>query len=182
MLRRTGSSLPLPRPLDWRPYLNGHAEVHHGDTGVAVPAHVHHGVATMGGLALQRGARGAEVILRLLVGHCRLIGGLCRMRQKAVLLIFACQEKDPFPDPSQLLTGTEGWGAHSSLALGNPVHTLATLCLLGTHQPLCLSGLHIWGHPPSPEAPLPLCQGVPNTSGCWAHGTCPDRGWPCFLS
>lgn len=35
------------------PYLHRDAEVHHGDTGVAVPAHVHHRVATVRGLALQ---------------------------------------------------------------------------------------------------------------------------------
>lgn len=40
-----GSRLP--------PYLHCDAEVHHGDTGVAVPAHVHHRVATVRGLALQ---------------------------------------------------------------------------------------------------------------------------------
>ena len=37
------------------PYLYRDAEVHHGDAGVAVPAHVHHRVATVRGLALQRG-------------------------------------------------------------------------------------------------------------------------------
>ena len=68
-------SLPPPSPRR-RPYLHGDAEVHHGDAGVAVPAHVHHGVAAVRGLALQRGARGAEVVLRLLVAR-RLLRGLC---------------------------------------------------------------------------------------------------------
>lgn len=44
-------------------YLHSNAEVHHGDTGAAMPAHVHHCVATVRGLALQRGPRGAQVIL-----------------------------------------------------------------------------------------------------------------------
>jgi hypothetical protein len=34
------------------PYLHSDAEVHHGDAGVTVPAHVHHGVAAVRGLAL----------------------------------------------------------------------------------------------------------------------------------
>ena len=58
------------------PYLHGHAEVHHGHAGVAVPTYVHHGVAAVRGLALQRGARRAEVVLRLLVTR-RLLRGLC---------------------------------------------------------------------------------------------------------
>lgn len=45
-------------------YLHSNAEVHHGHAGVAVPAHVHGGVATVA-LALQRGARAAELFLRL---------------------------------------------------------------------------------------------------------------------
>lgn len=44
-------------------YLHSNAEVHHGDTGTAMPAHVHHCVATVRGLALQRCPRGAQVIL-----------------------------------------------------------------------------------------------------------------------
>lgn len=52
-------SQQVPREL----VLHGNAEVHHGDAGAAMPAHVHHGVATVRGLALQRGPRGAQVVL-----------------------------------------------------------------------------------------------------------------------
>lgn len=46
-------------------YLHGYAKVHHGHTGVPVPAHVHHGVTTVRGGPLQRGVRRRYVILRL---------------------------------------------------------------------------------------------------------------------
>lgn len=87
-----GPPCPPAHTVGSRRYLHSHAEVHHGDAGVAVPAHVHHGVAAVRGLAFQGGARGTEVVFRLLVGHGGLIGGLCRVQRKAVLLIFARQE------------------------------------------------------------------------------------------
>lgn len=119
MLRRTRVTAPAHTPTLWAlgRYLHGHAEVHHGDAGVAVPAHVHHGVATVRGLAFQGGARGAEVVLRLLVGHGGLVRGLCAMRPKAVLLSFARRKKVPFPEPSQELSGP-----HLDLALGTHRH------------------------------------------------------------
>lgn len=48
--------LEFPQQIPRQLILHGDAEVHHGDAGVAVPAHVHHGVAAVRGLALQRGA------------------------------------------------------------------------------------------------------------------------------
>lgn len=51
-------------PSVW--YLHGNAEVHHGHAGVAMPADVHGGVATVT-LALQGRARAAELLLRLLL-------------------------------------------------------------------------------------------------------------------
>lgn len=45
-------------------YLHSDTEVHHGHAGVAVPADVHGGVATVA-LTLQGGARAAELLLRL---------------------------------------------------------------------------------------------------------------------
>ena len=92
------------------PYLHGDAEVYHGHAGVAVPAHVHHGVAAVRGLALQRRARRAQVVLRLLVGHRGLIGGLCGRRQKAALQTSAGQERTPW-GPSLVLSGTGRPGA-----------------------------------------------------------------------
>lgn len=46
-------------------YLHSYAKVHHGHTGVPVPAHVHHGVTTVRGGPLQRGVRRRNVVLRL---------------------------------------------------------------------------------------------------------------------
>lgn len=45
-------------------YLHSQAVIRHGHAGVAVPAHVHGGVAAVA-LALQRGARAAQLLLRL---------------------------------------------------------------------------------------------------------------------
>ena len=55
-------------------YLHGNTKVHHGHAGVAVPAHVHRGVATVRRLPLQRRARGTQVVLGLLV-HPRVVRG-----------------------------------------------------------------------------------------------------------
>lgn len=46
-------------------YLHSYAKVHHGHTGVPVPAHVHHGVTTVRSGPLQRGVRSCHVVLRL---------------------------------------------------------------------------------------------------------------------
>lgn len=48
-------------------YLHSNTKVHHGHAGVAMPADVHGGVTTLT-LALQRRARAAELLLRLLLG------------------------------------------------------------------------------------------------------------------
>lgn len=46
-------------------YLHSYAKVHHGHTGVPVPAHVHHGVATVRCGLLQRRMQSCCVVLRL---------------------------------------------------------------------------------------------------------------------
>lgn len=46
-------------------YLHSYAKVHHGHTGVPVPAHVHHGVTTVRSRLLQRGVRSCHVVLGL---------------------------------------------------------------------------------------------------------------------
>lgn len=125
-----------PRRL---PYLHGHAEVHHGDAGVAVPAHVHHGVAAVRGLALQRGARGAEVVLRLLVARC-LLRGLCGGSKEAALSSLLAR-RAPVPTPPRSPMGWEGWGSRAPT--GQEV-TLAARVWPGTSH-------HI------------LCQGAPNS-------------------
>ena len=97
------------------PYLHSHAEVHHGHAGVAVPTYVHHGVAAVRGLALQRGARGAEVVLRLLVTR-RLLGGLCGGGGEArgeLLSLPSMKCRTPFP----ALSGSGGGGGGG---LGTP--------------------------------------------------------------
>ena len=135
-------------------YLHGHAEVHHGDTGVAVPAHVHHSVATVGGLALQRGAWGTEVILWLLVSHCDLIRGFCRMWQKAFDL---CSPGGALLWP---LSGSErAWvvgGTHSDVA-EDP------------HAATCLLGSHPVERPTSPSAREPLTHFGPGPTVLTQH-------------
>lgn len=46
-------------------YLHSYAKVHHGHTGVPVPAHVYHGVTTVRSGPFQQGVRSGCVILRL---------------------------------------------------------------------------------------------------------------------
>lgn len=111
---------------------------------------MHHGVAAVRGLPFQRGARGAEVVLRLLVGDRGLIRGLCKVRQKAVLLVFALQKGwSQRPGPGDPYAPTE-----QEIAL-------AVTCLLGSHPR---------GHPASPSTR------APTTRQRWACSACPACG------
>lgn len=115
--RRARASARPPRP-----YLHRHAEVHHGHAGVAVPAYVHHGVAAVRGLALQRGARRTEVILRLLVAR-RLLRGLCRGEARRGADISALQEACRKAFPRLLSGGLQ----RCRQSLGNPPGLEVTL-------------------------------------------------------
>lgn len=98
-----------------------------------MPAHVHHGVAAVRGLALQRGARGAEVVLRLLVARC-LLRGLCGGSKWRRFPL--CSPGGPLSRPlPRSRMGWEGWG---SWAPTEQEVTLAARAWPGaSHQSLC---------------------------------------------
>lgn len=59
--------LELPQQVAGQLILHGYAEVQHGHAGIPVPAHVHCSVAAVRRLSLQGSARGAYVVLGLLL-------------------------------------------------------------------------------------------------------------------